>query len=609
MLAIPLLLLGYSTLSTHKSFSSSMEDIFAQGTVQELTANLQHNVMDLQRNALIYKDTASKSAIKKSEQLYKNIKETIQSLESNTLLITQAEKLERMEHHLSEYKNNFDIVVSNRNQQEELVSHYLFELSPSIQGKLSKFKLPEATIKKLSLHLHASQRSSLSYLATQDSTFINTFKKHIEKVEKNLSAKDHTHPFLSDLKDYKRKLLRIVTLKRNYIYLINVVMAGSAYEVLFLAEELTEFSQVQSMEAREAAEQGLRQQRQIMLMLLGFGLLMAIITPLYFSSLIIQPIQRITRVFKSLSDGEAIERIPAREREDEIGLLAKAADVFKAKNEQTHELLEQAKQSVLIQKDLNKELASAKNNAEKALSVKSDFLANMSHELRTPLNSVIGFTVRLLKKSDEFSQRQLSALNAIERNGKHLLAMINDILDLSKMEANKLEMRFEIVNIHTLCEEVIHQLRPSAEERSLDIIYEKNTTESLNITTDPIRLTQVLINLLSNSIKYTEKGWVKINVEVDSKNRQLTIHIEDTGIGIKEEDMERLFQRFEQFDADTRFKIGHGTGLGLAIVDNISRLLGASISAKSEERKGSTFSVKLPFEPPQQSTLTQLQSN
>ena len=242
---------------------------------------------------------------------------------------------------------------------------------------------------------------------------------------------------------------------------------------------------------------------------------------------------------------------------------------------------------------LFKDTKNKMNLQNKLTKLKSDFLANMSHELRTPLNSVIGYTVRLLKKSENYDARQISSLNAIERNGKHLLAMINDILDLSKIEANKLELRFEKFVLHNLCENVIDQLQTNYLDKNLEFSFDFMLTKNTEITSDPLRLSQVLINLISNSIKYTEQGWVKLSVERNGNT--VVFIIADSGIGIKDEDMKKLFNRFEQFDSDTRFNIGHGTGLGLAIVDNLTRLLGAQISAKSEYTVGSEFTVVLPI--------------
>lgn len=597
MLALPIILLGYLTLSTHRNFTSVTELTIEQDRVFSLTASLQRDVIDLQRNVLIYKDTASAGSVQNAEELYEQLQKTLTLLQNHPQLTQHSEKLSRMQQHLIDYKTNFDIVVDNRKQQTQLVKNYITEVSPRLQKQLFQLKLTAKSRNAIAQYFYAAQRNSLSYLVTSDHTYISGFKESIGLAENLLPDSQLNSPFAEEISNYKKDFLKIVNLKRNYIFLINVVMAGSAQEILYYASELANSTHEDSVVQSEHVVTNLARQRLIILAFVSFGVLMTIATPLYFSGLITKPIQKITHVFNNLAEGGAISAIPGRDREDEIGMLAKAADVFKAKNEQTNELLEHAKQSVIIQQELNRELANAKERAEKALSVKSEFLANMSHELRTPLNSVIGYTVRLLKKQDGFDPRQLSSLNAIERNGKHLLAMINDILDLSKIEANKLELRFEPVLITSLCDDVMDQMRPSSEEKTLSLSFHNALPADLEIVTDPVRLTQVLINLLSNAIKYTEQGWVNLTAELQVSKHRIIISVADSGIGIQEDDMARLFHRFEQFDTDTRFKIGHGTGLGLAIVDNLTRLLGIKVSATSTFGEGSTFTLTIPLEP------------
>lgn len=597
LLALPIVLLGYLTLSTHRNFSSITELAIEQDYVFSLTASLQRDVIDLQRNVLIYKDTASSGSAQNAEELYVRLQSTLQALQEHPRLQSHSEELERMRQHLTDYKTNFDIVIDNRKQQKQLVKDYITQVSPSLQQHLFQQELPADLRKKIAEHLYSAQRNSLSYLATTDHIYINNFKNDINQVESILSERQ-SDVFKKEVSDYKVHFLKIINLKRNYIFLINVVMAGSAQEILYYADALAEHTRGHSVDQNATVVESLARQRNIIIIFVSFGLFMGVIIPLYFLGLITKPIERITRVFENLAKGQTIDAIPGENRSDEIGMLAKAANVFRAKNEQTNELLEQAKQSVFIQQKLNKELENAKVRAEKALSVKSDFLANMSHELRTPLNSVIGYTVRLLKKKDGFDKRQLSSLTAIERNGKHLLAMINDILDLSKIEANKLEMHFEAIDITALCEGIIHQMRPTSDEKDLSLSFHGNLPAELRVLTDPVRLTQVMINLLSNAIKYTKQGWVTVSADYQAESDNVVISIADSGIGIHKDDMARLFNRFEQFDIDTRCKIGHGTGLGLAIVENLSRLLGIEVGATSTLGEGSTFTLTVPRHSP-----------
>nr|WP_252738355.1 ATP-binding protein [Saccharophagus degradans] len=304
------------------------------------------------------------------------------------------------------------------------------------------------------------------------------------------------------------------------------------------------------------------------------------------------PLDRLTSVFESLAEGTRRVHIPDINRKDEIGLLARAANVFRSKNDQTEALLVKTEQMVKEQTLLNEHLQEEKLRAERALSVKTDFLANMSHELRTPLNAIIGFTVRLLKKKDQLQNQQVNAMEVIERNGRHLLAMINDILDLSKIEANKLDLHIASVQLPQLCADIMGQISLTAEEKSLRIDYEY--VDVPVIQSDSVRLSQILLNLLSNAIKYTESGGVSVKIARNSID-SITLTIADTGVGISEADQKKLFSRFEQFDDKTKFQVGKGTGLGLAIVANLCKILGIQVSVESTLGLGSCFTLVIPL--------------
>ena len=240
-------------------------------------------------------------------------------------------------------------------------------------------------------------------------------------------------------------------------------------------------------------------------------------------------------------------------------------------------------------------LRSALNQAEKANRIKNNFLANMSHELRTPLNSIIGFSVRSLKslKGSEY-KRVIESLTIIESNGRHLLSLINDILDLSKLEAGKLSIEKEAVDPRQVCEEVVRALSPLAELRNLNL--EAQTPPIDCIAADRKRLIQIIMNLVGNGIKFTQQGTVSIEFEMKTKNsiEGLCFIIKDTGCGIAQADIPKLFHRFEQLgnNIDTQ---NIGTGLGLALVQELVDLHQGEISVQSELHQGSTFTVWLPI--------------
>ena len=240
----------------------------------------------------------------------------------------------------------------------------------------------------------------------------------------------------------------------------------------------------------------------------------------------------------------------------------------------------------------NLELEQARELSEVANQTKSQFLANISHELRTPLNAIIGYSEILQEDAAESSQEQLVPdLKKIEGAGRHLLGLINDILDLSKVEAGKMEIFIEEVEISSLLGEVGAIIRPLVAKNGNRLeVHVANDIGSMR--TDRTKLKQCLLNVLSNGSKFTQNG--KLTLAVERADRaMIQIAISDTGIGMSEEQLGRLFQAFSQADASTTKKFG-GTGLGLAITKHFCRLLGGDISVESRVGEGSTFTIVIP---------------
>lgn len=257
------------------------------------------------------------------------------------------------------------------------------------------------------------------------------------------------------------------------------------------------------------------------------------------------------------------------------------------------ELLNILNREIDFKKEFERQLYVAKSNAEKANEAKSDFLSIMSHEIRTPLNAIIGL-IYIMEKENSLTSFQEN-IEVLKHSAQNLYLLINNILDFNKIEAGKVELENIPFDLKELIEQIVKSLQVKAEENSnsLEIDFDNNFTP--NIISDPLRIGQILTNLISNAIKFTSNGVIKVKVvqlEVKNNHSKFSIQVVDNGIGIELEKFQQIFQKFEQAEKTTTRKFG-GTGLGLVISKKLLNLLDSDIELQSELGKGSTFSFVL----------------
>ncbi len=269
------------------------------------------------------------------------------------------------------------------------------------------------------------------------------------------------------------------------------------------------------------------------------------------------------------------------------------AESLRQSREQLQERIDQATSDLLssiqVVERQNKELSEARQQALLASRVKSEFLANMSHEIRTPMNGIIGF-IKLLQKTKPTAE-QLDYINTIQRSANNLLSIINDILDISKIEAGKASLKGEEYNLRNCIEEVCGLLAPLAYEKNLNLVPMIYNDVPLQLHGDVLKLRQILTNLISNAIKFTEVGDVVIRTMLEDENNDnvtIKVMVTDTGIGISQKDQHRLFRTFSQVDSSSTRKYG-GTGLGLMISKTLTEMMNGEIGVDSKINQGSTF--------------------
>ncbi|MBQ0799677.1 MAG: response regulator [Porticoccaceae bacterium] len=349
------------------------------------------------------------------------------------------------------------------------------------------------------------------------------------------------------------------------------------------------------------------QQLKVVVWLAAFAALAIIIGVAMYARRVLSPLTLLETATAKVTEGEAVGEIPILRR-DEIGGLTEHFNVMNgALTNYRREVLEQKRdletkvtertqalsESNRKAKNVMRQAVEAKLGAEEASRAKSEFLATMSHEIRTPLNGVLGMAEIMEHTALDAAQREY--LQIISQSGRTLLELINDILDFSKIEAGTLDFNFSDFDLRDLIEEVGAVFAEPAQKKNVEMVCSVPPDMNLIVNSDVTRVRQILSNLVSNAVKFTEHGMVKLGVEVLERlgdKAQLRFEVRDTGIGIPEDMLEQIFQSFSQADGSTTRKYG-GTGLGLAIVKQVVELAGGKVGVDSKPGLGTIFTVDL----------------
>ncbi len=426
---------------------------------------------------------------------------------------------------------------------------------------------------------------SSALLASDDATLsstlrqLNQFGYDVDRLQ--FVAKDEVELLGQFRQDYDR-FVEIVT---QVVELIRARRAAEARELQAtmatpladrlerLTNQLVNKAEADMVAGIEASKQAYENSRYVVTGFAVGSILLALVLGYTISWSLVGPVQKIEARLNQVAAGDFTQRVHVINR-DELGTLA--ANV----NRMCEELGR-----------LYKQIEAASQN-------KSQFLSNMSHELRTPLNAIIGLTEMMVTNAARFgTEKAQEPLKRVKNAGTHLLGLINQVLDLSKIEAGKLELNPQTVKLTPFIDEVIGTARQLAEQNQNRFVVD--APDDLGaITVDPMRLRQILLNLLSNAFKFTKQGEVALRARRSVDGRGwIEIAVADSGIGMTVEQMSKLFEEFTQADASTAQRYG-GTGLGLSISRKLARMMGGDVTVTSESGKGSAFTVRVPVGPP-----------
>ena len=513
------------------------------------------------------------------------------------------------EYYQTEAQQKLILVDQNQDLIQELQNHVLIlrfhpqQLIPVadnsiwLQYEKDKFQANNARINtilsELKVLIHNNPKSIVDIQDYQNLVreYEQTVQDYFQLIESLWKEMDSLNSSTSKILSTKEQVLETIQSE-----------GAMAIEIKFerLSEKLISIANLIEIQDDEANQQLIQAdvlKRKIIIISMLLSVAISVLLAQYTSKAIASPLQKVTRVAEKVTRQSDFDIQAQINTQDEVGLLA---DAFNQLIAQVKNLLAEREAEVIRQKQQSEELQKAKEAADAASRAKSEFIANMSHELRTPLNGILGYA-QILSRDRTLTSRQRKGLKIIQDSGNHLLTLINDILDISKIEARKLELFPQDMHLATFLSGLENIVGMRAREKNLVFKCQALTSLPTGIIADEKRLRQILLNLLSNAIKFTDLGQITLNIsshsceiplqEEENSNflnfQTFCFEVIDTGIGINAQQLDKIFQAFEQVSDKKRQD--EGTGLGLAISKQLVELMGGKLQVYSALGQGSMF--------------------
>ncbi|WP_166827012.1 ATP-binding protein [Thalassoroseus pseudoceratinae] len=577
---------------------------------------IDRHVSALQRNVLLFAFTGYGGP----EVRVRQIQDELGHLLKQASLLdgeSDAESLDRMHAHLASHQEIFDAVISDRAKRRKIVNEELRSYEARFAETIKKISTTRfdssypasEQLAKIEAAFRTAEIENLRFIIAPDSSHFRNAQRQLDDAIKLIDEFQSKNPDaanqqLTQLKQivtsYDSTTIQMVQSTRGYLHLVNVVLAGELSEFRRLASEIRER---QASRLNVIHQELIRNTESYQLWSNFFSaltIILGIIAAWVIGRSIAPPLNAIATTFDKLTTGESVQSVPGTGRNDELGRLANAAEAFKNQASETRQLLKAAEASKIELDMLNARLSEEKARAElmaseatAATTAKSDFLANMSHEIRTPMTAILGFTETISERIADDDDS--SEIETIRRNGQHLLSVINDILDLSKIESGKMSVELVDCNPSSIVAETLSLVDVRDKEDRVEVHSRFNGQIPAMIRTDPTRLRQILINLVGNAIKFTESGQVELITTYQDDNNEPTLSFDviDTGIGMSADQVKRLFQPFSQADTSTTRRYG-GTGLGLTLSKHFAELLGGGLQVvRTELGEGTQFRLTI----------------